>query len=117
MQMINGKKCYIFKVEFNVHAEIIEPLASGTTQIDQNAFIGFGEKLSSDTAIITSFCQKYSSTLKSNFTSTHSGNTWGFSKQTNIKVVTPRQQIIDAKQKRLAAPAEGPIELHCSEAS
>jgi hypothetical protein len=26
--------------------------------------------------------------------STHSGNTWEFSKQTNVKIITPRQQII-----------------------
>jgi hypothetical protein len=117
-QIVNGKKCYIFKVEFNVHAEIIEPLSLGTAKIDQNALIGLGEKLGSDTAIITSFCQKISSSLESNFTSTHSGNTWGFSKQTNAKVVTPRQQIIDAIQKRLAShPAEGLLEPHDGEAS
>jgi hypothetical protein len=103
IQQINGKKCYVFKAEFNVHAEIGAALPSGTGKIDENALTEPGEKLGSDTAIITSLCQKFSSVLKSNVTSTHSGNTWNFSKQTNVKVITPRQQIINAKEKRLDA--------------
>jgi hypothetical protein len=100
IQRLSGRKCYIFKVEFNVHAEISVPLTSAT-KIDEKALTGPGEKLSSDTAVITSFCQKFSSTLKSNFTSTHSVNIWDFAKQTNVKVITPRQQIINAMQRRL----------------
>jgi hypothetical protein len=101
-QQINGKKCYIFKAEFNVHAEITAPLSSGTPLIDENALTQPGEKLGGDSAVITSSCNKFSSALRSNFTSTHSGNTWKFSEQTNVKIITPRQQIINAVQKRLA---------------
>jgi hypothetical protein len=102
-QKINGKKCYIFKAEFNVHAQITGPLPPDATKIDADALVRLGENLSSDTAVITSFSKNFSSGLESNFTATHSGNTWKFSKQTNVKVVTSRQQIINAAQKRLRA--------------
>jgi hypothetical protein len=101
IQKINGKKRYIFKAEFNVHARIITALPPGAAQIDENALTHQGEKLGSDTAVITSFSKNFSATLEGNFTATHSGNTWDFSSQTNVKVITPRQQIIDAMRKRL----------------
>jgi hypothetical protein len=101
IQKIRGKKHYIFKAEFNVHAKITSSLPSDTVPIDKNALIKPGDSLSCDTAVITSTSKNFSSVLESNFTSTHSGNVWEFSKQTNVKVGTPRQQIIDALQKRL----------------
>jgi hypothetical protein len=100
-QIINGKRCYIFKAEFNVHAEITTRLSPGIPLINKNALTQPGEKLGGDSAVITSLCKKFSSALTSNFTSTHSGNTWEFSEQTNVKVITPRQQIVNAIQKRL----------------
>lgn len=102
-QKINGEKCYIFKAEFNVHANITSPLSSGAVKIEKGALTEPGEKLGADTAVITSFSKNFSSALESNFTATHSGNTWEFSKQTNVKVITPRQQIINAVRKRLDA--------------
>jgi hypothetical protein len=104
-QKILGEKRYIFKVEFNVHAKIAKSLLPGTVKIDVDALTHSGETLSSDTAVVTSFSKTFSSALESNFTATHSGNTWEFSEQTNVKVITPRQQIIDAMQKRLSTPA------------
>jgi hypothetical protein len=101
VQKINGRKLYIFKAEFNVHAQIAGVLPSGTAKIDENALTQLGEKLSSDTAVIASLSKNFSSVLESNFTATHSGNTWEFPKQTNAKVITPRQQIINAMRKRL----------------
>jgi hypothetical protein len=101
IQSVNGVRCYIFKAEFNVHAQIINTLPPGVAKIDENALTQPGEKLGGDTVIITSLSKKFSSALESNFTATHSGNTWDFSKQTNVRVITPRQQLIDAMQKRL----------------
>jgi hypothetical protein len=101
VQSVNGIRCYIFKAEFNVHAQIIDALPPGVAKIDENALTHPGEKLSGDTVVITSLSKKFSLTLESNFTATHSGNTWGFSKQTNVRVITPRQQLIDAMRKRL----------------
>jgi hypothetical protein len=101
MQKINGKKYYIFKAEFNVHARIANPLALNAAKIEEKALTEPGEKLSCDTAVITSVSKNFSSALESNFTATHSGNMWEFSKQTNVKVITPRQQIINAIRKRL----------------
>jgi hypothetical protein len=103
VQKINGQKCFIFKAEFNVHAAIESPLPPGTSQIDDNALTSTGDKLSGDTAIITSLSKNFAGALERNFTATHSANTWEFTKQTNVKVVTPRHQIIQAMQKRLGA--------------
>jgi hypothetical protein len=103
IQKINGEKLYIFKAEFNVHAQITDALRPGAARIDANALTQQGEKLSCDTAVITSLSKNFSPVLESNFTATHSGNIWKFSKQTNVKVITPRQQIIDAMQKRINA--------------
>jgi hypothetical protein len=108
MQKINGKRYYIFKAEFNVHAKIASPLAPNTVKIEEKALIEPEEKLGCDAALITSTTKNFSSALKSNFTATHSGNIWEFFKQTNVKVITPRQQIVDAMQKRLSSP---PIQL------
>jgi hypothetical protein len=101
MQKINGKKRYIFKAEFNVHAQITNALPPGAAKLDENALTQLGEKLGSDTAVVTSLAKNFSSVLESNFTATHSGNTWEFSKQTNVKIITPRQQIVNAIRKRL----------------
>jgi hypothetical protein len=106
VQKINGKKHYIFKAEFNVHAKISESLPPEAVRIAEDALTGLGETLSCDAAVITSLSKNISSSLKSNFTATHSVNTWEFDKQTNVKVITPRQQIINALQKRFASAGQ-----------
>ena len=97
---IEGKDYYIFKAAFNVHAEILADMPLDATKIEPNALIRLGERLGCDTAAITSASRNFSSALKSNFTATHSANAWVFAGQTNIKVITPRQEIIHAIQKR-----------------
>jgi hypothetical protein len=106
-QKVNGQKQYVFKAEFNVHAQITNTLPLGAAKIDENAFTQLGEKLSSSTAVITSLSKKFSPRLESNFTATHSSNTWEFSKQTNVKVITPRQLVINAIEKRLRTQSTG----------
>jgi len=104
---INGKRCFVFKAEFNVFAEIIIELTCGTKLIDVNALITKGETIGCDTALITTIASGRTPRLKgltqkttSNVTHTHGANEWDFKQQTNVKVVTPRQIIVNAQQKR-----------------
>jgi len=111
----NGKTCCLYKAAFNVFAKIEEALITGTplldTDTESNAGIDkivpkpltdVGESISCDTAIITSIerIKPSKESLVSNFTATHSTNTWEFRKQTNVKVVTPHQAIVNALQQR-----------------
>ena len=107
MKRISGKRYLILKAEFNVSAEIDKILQKGTNYIDVNALKEKGDRLSCDTAMITTLAKKQtpksvkiSQKLKSNVTATHSSNEWCFGCHTNIKVITPRQEIINAIEKR-----------------
>jgi len=104
---INGIKCFIFKVEFDVFAEIVVDLTKGTSQIDINALTTKGEILRSDTALITIIAKTRTPRQKDLFQNVashvshkHGASEWGFTQQTNVKVVTPRQEIVNALQKR-----------------
>jgi len=104
---INGIKCFIFKVEFDVFAEIVVDLAKGTSQIDINALTTKGEILRSDTALITIIAKTRTPRQKDLFQNVvphvshkHGASVWGSIQQTNVKVVTPRQEIVNALQKR-----------------
>jgi len=104
---INGIKCFIFKAEFNVFAEIIVELEGETPQIDINALTARGEKLGSDTVLITTIAKTRTPHQKdlsqktvSHVSHKHGASVWGFIRQTNVKIVTPRQEIVNALQKR-----------------
>jgi hypothetical protein len=107
VKKVNGIKCFLFKAEFDVFAEIVVGLAHDTQQIDENALITLGEKIECDTALITTIAKGRTPRQKDLFqkitchiTHTHGANEWEFKQQTNAKVVTPRQEIINALQKR-----------------
>jgi len=104
---INGIKCFLFKAEFNVFAELIIELTHGTQQIDENALIVKGETIGCDTALITTIASARTprqrdlfQEITSHVSHTHGASEWESKQQTNVKVVTPRQEIINALQKR-----------------
>ena len=106
---IDGIKYFIYKAEFNVFAEIIIGLTCGIQKIDENALITQGETIGCDTALVTTKAStrtprqgNLSQKTVSDVSHTHGANKWEFNKQTNVKVVTPRQEIINALQKREA---------------
>jgi hypothetical protein len=107
VKKINGTKCFIFKAEFNVFAEILVGLTQGTSQIKENALKTVEETLGCDTALITTVARTRTPRNRDLFqnpvskvTHTHGANEWEFKQQTNVKVVTPRQEIINALRKR-----------------
>ena len=108
---INGIKCFLYKAEFNVLAEVVIELTCGTQQIDKNALTAKGETIGCDTALITTIASARTPRLKektaSHVSHTHGANEWEFKQQTNVKVVIPRYEIINALQKRLAMTGTG----------
>ena len=105
---VDGIKYFIYKAEFNVFAEVIIGLTSGIQKIGENSSIIEGETIGCDTALITTKAStrtpprqgNLSEKTVSNVSHTHGASKWEFNKQTNVKVVTPRQEIINALQKR-----------------
>jgi len=104
---INGIKCFIFKAEFNVFAEIVVELSSKMPQIYADALTTKGESLGSDTALISIIAKTRTprqrdlfQNIASHVSHTHGASEWGSKLQANIKVVTPRQEIVNALQKR-----------------
>jgi len=104
VKKINGMKCFMFKAEFNVFAEILTALSSKAPQIYEDSFITIGETLGSDAALIATVAKtrtpNYSQNLKSHVSHTHGANEWKFKEHTNVKVIIPRQEIINALEKR-----------------
>lgn len=105
---INGVKCFVFKAEFNVFAEIIVGLANNVlpnAKIEALTLTAKGETLGSNTAVITSITKAHTphgiyQKHVSHVSHTHGANVWAFNQQTNVKVVTPRQEITDVLHKR-----------------
>lgn len=119
VKRINGIKYFIYKAEFNVFAEIIVGLALDTLpdkKFDEKAFTAEDETLGCDKALITTIAKSRTQKVVSHVSHTHGANEWEFQEQTNVKVITPRQEIIDALQKRNDGipilPDLGHIELH-----
>jgi hypothetical protein len=102
--IVKGIKCFVFKTEFNVGAEIITVLAPGTPTLGEKPLTAKGDTLGSDTAVILSIALNRTHKNISHVTHTHGANIWEFKQQTNVKVITPRQEIINAQQKRLSIP-------------
>jgi hypothetical protein len=50
--------------------------------------------------LITTIAESRTQKTVSHVSHTHGANEWEFKQQTNVKVVTPRQEIMDALQKR-----------------
>ena len=106
-EIINGIKYFLFKAEFNVFAEVIIELTCGTQQIEKDALITKGETIGCDTALITTIAKGRTPRQKdvfekptSHVSHTHGANEWELKQQSNVKVVTPRYEIINALQKR-----------------
>jgi len=106
-KIINGTKYFCFKAEFNVFAEIIVELSKEIPKIEEKPLTAKGEKLGSDTALITTIAKTRTPRKKDLFQDTashvshkHGASVWRFTHQTNVKVITPRQEIMDAIQKR-----------------
>jgi hypothetical protein len=104
---INGIKCFLFKAEFDIFAKIVIELVPDTHKIDENALITIGEKIECDTALIATIAKGRTPRNKdlfrkttSHITHTHGANEWESKQQTNVEVITPRQEIINALHKR-----------------
>ena len=103
VKKINGLKYFIYKAEFNVFAEIaagLSPDMLPNKKIEKDALIKEGETIGCDTALITTIAQNRTQKTVSHVSHTHGASKWEFKQQTNVKVVTPRKEIIDALQKR-----------------
>jgi len=105
--LINGIKCFLYKAEFNVLAKIVIELTCATPQINKNALIMKGDDIGCNTASIATIANTrtpkqshLSQKTASHVSHTHGANKWDFKQQTNVKVVTPRQEIINALAKR-----------------
>jgi hypothetical protein len=101
----NGIKYFLYKTEFDVFAEIVVELIPGTPQIEKKALVKKGDTIRCDTALITTIAHGRTPPLfrqkaVSHESHTHGASEWEFSQKTNVKVVTPRQEIINALQKR-----------------
>jgi len=104
-KIINGMKYFVFKAEFNVSAEIVIELGNKTPKIDGNALVAKGETLGCDSALITTIAKtrtppKHLNKLISHGSHTHGTNEWVFKEHTNVRVTIPRQEIINAIEKR-----------------
>jgi hypothetical protein len=106
-KLVNGIRCFIYHADFNVYAEIITVRPPDAPKLDGGALTAQGETLGSDTAILTIVAKTRTprhkdvfQALASHVTSTHGANKWAPKEQTNVKVKTPRQDIINAIQKR-----------------
>jgi hypothetical protein len=104
---INGIKCFLFKAEFNVVAEVVIELTAGVQQIDKNALTARSDTLGSNTALIATIATTKTPRQRDLFqkprsrvSHTHGASEWESKQQTNVKVVTPRQEIINALYKR-----------------
>jgi len=109
-RIINGNRYFIYKAEFNVSATIVKginPYIRQEDKIDVNSIFTVGEKLSCDSALITTFARTRNPNKKdvyedtgSHVSHTHGANVWEFKQHTNAKVITPMQSIMNAKFKR-----------------
>jgi len=110
---INGIKCFLYKAEFDVFAEVIIELTCGTKKIYDNALVTKGEIIRCDTALISTIAKGRTPRLKEKITShvthTHGAIEWNPPEQANVKVITPRTEIINALQKRNAILNNGSI--------
>jgi hypothetical protein len=103
VKKINGIKYFIYKAEFNVFAEIIVGLVPDTLpgkKIDEKALTADGETLGCDTALITTLAKSRTQKVVSHVSHTHGASEWEFQEQTNVKVVTPRQEVIIHRHSR-----------------
>jgi hypothetical protein len=103
VQKIHGQKHFGYKVEFNVFAKIAAGLSPDMVpdkKIEKDALITEGETLGCDTAVIITIAKDRTQKAVSHVSHTHGANTWEFKQHTNIKVITPRKEIMDALQKR-----------------
>jgi thioredoxin reductase len=78
-----------------------------TPLIDINALTAKGERLGSDTVFIATIAKTRTPRQRdlfqdnvSHVSHKHGANIWGSKQQTNIKIITPRQEVINAFQKR-----------------
>jgi hypothetical protein len=106
--VVNGIKCFIFKAEKNVVAKISISLAGNIRKLDKNALTAADETLGCNTAILTTVAKTRTPRERdlfqapaSHITSTHGANIWESKQQTNVKVVTPRQEIINGVWNRI----------------
>lgn len=103
VKKINGLKYFVYKAEFNVFAEIVVGLSPDILpekKIERDALIMEGETLGCDTALIITIAKDRTQKVASHVSHTHGASKWEFKQQANVKVITPRQEIIDALQKR-----------------
>jgi hypothetical protein len=97
---INNKKCHVYKAEFNVSAKVDVALANEEKLLSE-ASSNVNDDISCDTAVIMNTDKhRYKQDLISNATATHGTNKWRFKKQTNVKIITPRANVINAINKR-----------------
>ena len=106
-RIINGIKCFLYKAEFNVYGEVLIGLAQCTPKIEMEALVTEGAAISCDSALVAITAKTRTPRQQdlfqkhiSHVTHTHGANAWEPKHQTNIKVITPRQEIINALQKR-----------------
>jgi hypothetical protein len=104
IELINGIKCYVFVVSFNVKAGIKAELSKGSKKIYENSYTGIGEEVSCDKVVIASIKNKHSTRKESNASGTHSAFGWSYPNQTNVKIITSHKEILDAMAKRGALP-------------
>ena len=109
LKIINGIRCFQFKAEFNVSAEVVIELANEAQQIYTDALTKRGDKLGGDTALIATIAKNnrtprlkdlFNETVESHISHTHGANVWESKQQANARIVIPRQEIINALEKR-----------------
>ncbi len=94
--------CHRFIASFNIKSKIVSQItdemlkSKKVIKIEENACCDLSDELICDKAIIHSLDKKYSSTLKSNISATHSASSWHFPKQTNVKIDRSHQEILNA---------------------
>lgn len=98
-----GKKLHKFVSRFNTKACINQELREYDEKIIESSHVDKNNKLVCDDAVLRSKDNRYSSSIKSNVSSTHGASLWSFAQQTNAMVIKSHQEIENALRKKLAA--------------
>ena len=100
LTVVNNIECHRWVAEHNVEAVVVEPIDGQTVVISQTSHKELDARLSAQTADIFSLSDRRSEQVVKQ-SGRHQANAWNFKKQTLVKIVLPRQEIINSLQKRI----------------
>jgi hypothetical protein len=100
LNLHGGKSYNRYIASFDVKSRIRSLIPKNGRKIDKNAHCGLADELSCDKAFIHSCSFRYSQRVSSNMSATHGASTWCFPKQTNVKIHSAHQEILNGIRSR-----------------